>query len=174
MVRLIILAAATIFLLIVTIVGHRGKRAWAWARFAAFELCLALVLINAPFWFKNPFSPLQLLSWLILAAAIFLVLRGVLLLQFRGAPEGHFERTTTLVTTGTYSYLRHPMYASLFYLAWGAFLKNMTGPALLLALAATAAAYFTARIEEKDSLVKFGEEYRDYMKRTKVFIPYVL
>ena len=65
------------------------------------------------------------------------------------------------------------MYASLFFISWGAFLKDMSLLTCLIVLASTAAALATARIEEKDCLVKFGEEYRAYMNRTKRFIPFV-
>lgn len=173
MVRIIILIAATIFLLAVTLVAHKARRPWAWARFLTFELCVILILLNAPVWFHNPFSPLQLISWLLLAISIFLALAGFILLQSRGKPDGHFERTTRLVATGTYKYIRHPMYASLFFISWGAFLKDMTLLTVLIVLASTAAALATARIEEKDCLIKFGEEYRAYMEKTKRFIPFV-
>ena len=47
----------------------------------------------------------------------------------------------------------------------------MTGPTFALALAATLAAFLTARVEEKDCLAKFGEDYQEYMSPSKMFIP---
>ena len=35
-----------------------------------------------------------------------------------------FENTVKLVEVGLYRFIRHPMYASLLLLAWGAFLKH--------------------------------------------------
>jgi protein-S-isoprenylcysteine O-methyltransferase Ste14 len=35
------------------------------------------------------------------------------------------------------------------------------------------AIYFTGRIEEKEMIVKFGDQYIDYMKDTKMFIPFL-
>jgi protein-S-isoprenylcysteine O-methyltransferase Ste14 len=32
----------------------------------------------------------------------------------------------------------------------------------------------TARVEEAENLRFFGEEYQEYMKRTKMFVPYLL
>lgn len=173
MVRMLILLLVTVFLLVTTIVAHREKQTWAWARFFAFELCIALILLNAPQWFHNPFSPVQLLSWVFLAASIFLVLQGFILLKQRGQPDGHFERTTTLVTTGVYQYIRHPMYASLFYLTLGAWLKDVNLISVLVAVASCVAAAATANIEERDCLRKFGNEYREYMEKTKRFVPFV-
>ena len=33
------------------------------------------------------------------------------------------------------------------------------------------ALYLTARVEEREMIRKFGQEYADYMKKTKMFIP---
>jgi len=31
----------------------------------------------------------------------------------------------------------------------------------------------TARIEEKENIVYFGEPYREYMRATKMFLPFI-
>ncbi len=41
------------------------------------------------------------------------------------------------------------------------------------AVVATAFLYATARADEAECLVKFGEEYTGYMKKTKMFIPFI-
>jgi len=84
-----------------------------------------------------------------------------------------FEKTTALVTTGIYRYIRHPMYASLFYLAWGAFFKSPALWAGALVLTATLFLHLTARCEEAEDIAYFGVPYRDYMTKTKRFIPFV-
>lgn len=35
-----------------------------------------------------------------------------------------FEKTSTLVQTGIYIYIRHPLYSSLILLTWGILLRN--------------------------------------------------
>ena len=103
------------------------RRAHGFYRYFAFESILALVLLNAPQWFKNPFSPQQLVSWLFLLISIFLVVHGVHLLRVIGKPNQNrsdvellaFEKTSSLVTVGAYKYIRHPLYSSLLFLAWG-------------------------------------------------------
>jgi protein-S-isoprenylcysteine O-methyltransferase Ste14 len=37
----------------------------------------------------------------------------------------------------------------------------------------TAAVYLTARTEEAENLAKFGQIYRDYMLKTRRFIPFL-
>ena len=169
----IIFGLATLVLLVFTSVGQKKKRIWTWARFLLFELNVALILLNLKYWFADPLSPRQIISWIFLAASLFLVLHGVRLLIAQGKPEGDFEQTTELVTSGVYRFIRHPMYGSLFYLTVGAVLKNMTPLVLALGLLSIASALATARIEERDSLKKFGPAYKEYMKGTRMFVPYV-
>lgn len=85
-----------------------------------------------------------------------------------------WENTEKLVTTGIYCYVRHPMYSSLLFLAWGALLKSVTVSTVVLAGVATLALIATAKSEEKENLSRFGEEYRIYMRRTRLFVPFVL
>jgi protein-S-isoprenylcysteine O-methyltransferase Ste14 len=78
------------------------------------------------------------------------------------------------VETGAYRYIRHPLYSSLLGLAWGVFLKWPSLSGVALALVATAALITTAKVEEGENLAKFGPVYHDYMRRTKMFVPFLL
>ena len=90
-----------------------------------------------------------------------------------GRPEGGIERTTTLVTTGVYRYIRHPLYASLLYGALGVFLKHPSITAGALTLVTGIFTFLTAWVEEREMLSKFGADYATYMKRTTRFLPFV-
>jgi protein-S-isoprenylcysteine O-methyltransferase Ste14 len=150
-------------------------------RFLAWEAILALALLNVDGWFHEPFSWHQLISWLLLIVSLFLVIYGVLLLRYIGRPSSQrddpplfvFEKTTNLVTVGVYRYIRHPMYSSLLFLAWGIFFKAPSWVGGLLALASTLFLVTAARIEEAENMGFFGEGYREYMRRTKMFIPFL-
>jgi protein-S-isoprenylcysteine O-methyltransferase Ste14 len=151
-------------------------------RFFAFEAILALVVLNAPYWFVQPFGGVQLISWLLLVASAVLVAWGVILLRrfgssrpaAEGAPEFKWENTANLVTSGVYRYIRHPMYSSLLFLTWGALLKAVSVTTLALGVIATIALAATAKVEEKENVTRFGQEYRDYMTRTRRFVPFVI
>lgn len=151
-------------------------------RFIAFEAILALVVLNAQHWFVRPFGLHQLISWLMLIVSVVLVVWGVVLLRrygrfhpaAKGAPGFEWENTESLVTIGVYGYIRHPMYASLLFLTWGALLKSVAISTVVLAGAATLAIAVTAKVEEAQNVARFGSEYRDYMRRTKRFIPFVI
>jgi protein-S-isoprenylcysteine O-methyltransferase Ste14 len=158
-----------------------APRSHGFYRFFAWEAILALVLLNLNDWFKQPLSWHQLLSWLFLCISAYLVIDAVLRLRQMGkqdanraeAPMLEFEKTTHLVTSGVYRYIRHPMYSSLLFLAWGVFFKQPGLVGVILAGAVSAFLVITARIEEVEDMRYFGEEYRGYMKKTWRFIPYV-
>jgi protein-S-isoprenylcysteine O-methyltransferase Ste14 len=142
-------------------------------RFFGWEMTLFLVVINLPVWFKDPLSPFQVASWLLLLACILLAGFGFLQLSHFGKARGSFENTTRLVEEGLYKFIRHPLYSSLIVGSWGVALKNPDLLSLVAAAAATVFYNLTARVEEEEMLAKFGAVYRDYMKRTKRFIPFV-
>jgi protein-S-isoprenylcysteine O-methyltransferase Ste14 len=156
-------------------------RSHGFYRFFAWEAILALALLNIDVWFRNPLSWHQLISWPLLVISGVLVIVGVRLLKRIGQPDAQrddvpmvaFEKTTTLVTVGAYRYIRHPLYSSLLFLAWGTFFKAPSWWGGLLVMAATLFLVTTARVEEAENVRFFGEEYNDYMKQTKMFIPFL-
>jgi protein-S-isoprenylcysteine O-methyltransferase Ste14 len=151
-------------------------------RFFAWELMLGLIAINLEAWFVDPLSWHQIIAWILLFCAFIPLIMGVQALRARGKPtsdrEGEpqlmaFEKTTSLVTTGIYHFIRHPLYSSLLLLAWGTFFKLPSFLAGALALAASVCLYLTARADEGECIRFFGESYREYMKKTKRFIPFI-
>ncbi|HVN48587.1 MAG TPA: isoprenylcysteine carboxylmethyltransferase family protein [Bacteroidota bacterium] len=150
-------------------------------RFFAAEAIIALVLSNVDVWFTDPLSLRQIASWLLLFGS--LVVMGIGFLRIRHASKPgerrsdatllEFEKTTSLVTTGIYTYLRHPMYTSLLYVAWGVFLKEITASTVCLVIAATWFLNETAKADEAECIQYFGEAYKQYMTRTKRFIPFI-
>jgi protein-S-isoprenylcysteine O-methyltransferase Ste14 len=143
-------------------------------RFFAFESILSLLILNAKPWFVNPFSLLQVLSWVLLIASIIYAAWSLSLFLRLGEPRDKFEDTTKIVTTGIYRYIRHPMYASLMFLGTGAFLKSVTPATIVLAVINIIALYLTCRIEEKEMFKRFGDEYNRFMRQTKMFIPFLI
>jgi protein-S-isoprenylcysteine O-methyltransferase Ste14 len=142
-------------------------------RFFGWEVILGMLALNLRGWFVKPFAWYQLISWILLIVSLFQITYGVFLLRNIGKPIDALEATTQLVTNGIYRFIRHPLYASLLFLAWGIYFKS---PSLLdscLVVVASAFLFATARADEGECLVKFGEEYAAYMKKTKMFIPLI-
>jgi protein-S-isoprenylcysteine O-methyltransferase Ste14 len=108
-----------------------------------------------------------------------LIIYGVWTLRVIGKPDASrdgeallgIEKTTTLVTSGIYRYIRHPFYSSLLFLAWGICLKGLNLPGLILGIAVSICLVFTTIIEERENIIFFGPAYQEYMKNTKRFVP---
>ena len=160
----------------------RSPRSHGFYRFFAWEAILALILLNAEFWFRDPFSLHQLISWIFLIVSAFLVVHAVHLLRNLGKPNAQrsdgeatigFEKTTQLVSVGAYKYIRHPMYSSLLFLTWGVLFKDLSWLSVILALPATVFLVATAKAEEAENLRFFGTTYQTYIKQTRMFIPFI-
>ena len=170
----VIIAGTILIIFFSWFLSIKYKRYHGIVRFFAFESVFILVLLNIKVWFANPFSFLQLASWILLILSIYVVITGYLLLKKEGKPDSNFENTSLLVKSGIYGYIRHPLYLSIFLLGTGIMLKDPAPLQLILAVINLIAVYFTARIEEHEMIVKFGDEYKSYMKDTKMFIPFIL
>jgi protein-S-isoprenylcysteine O-methyltransferase Ste14 len=151
----------------------KHKRYHGIARFFSFESIFMLVLLNYKIWFMKPFSFLQVLSWMILILSIYFAVAGFFLLKKIGKPDANFENTSVLVKEGLYKYIRHPLYLSLLLVGTGVMLKDPGILQLILGVVNLAAICLTARIEEKEMIARFGKEYQQYMKETKMFVPYI-
>lgn len=65
------------------------------------------------------------------------------------------------------------LYSSLIFLTWGIFFKNLTLELFIITLLSMVMLYITAIFDEKECIVYFGDKYKEYMKRSKMFIPYI-
>lgn len=180
-VRFIIFLAITTFFTVVSRRSLRNPQSHGFYRFFAFEGIAVLVLYNHPLWFTEPFSFRQCLSWFLLIMSIVLVVQGVDSLKRIGghnhrscSPENlSFENTKNLVQHGLYSYIRHPMYTSLLLLAWGAFLKRIDCVTIMTVVVVSMTVFFTAKVEERENIDFFGEDYRIYCSHSKMFLPFI-
>ena len=174
MIKTIIFVIGSIGIVWISIQSLRQPGSHGFYRFFAWEIILGLFMINLRNWSVNPFAWYQIISWILLIVCIIPIVYGVFLLRTVGKPTDQLEATTHLVTKGIYQSIRHPLYASLIYLAWGIFFKSPSLLGICLACVSTGFLYATARADESECLVKFGGEYAEYMKKTKMFIPFVL
>jgi len=174
MVRLTILILLSIGLVIWSWKSLWNRQVHGFYRFFTFESLLALILVNAKSWFTDPFSVVQIISWILLLGSIAMAIQGFYLLHKIGRPTQGIEDTTILVRTGVYKYIRHPLYSSLILLGWGAFLKEISILSTVLAVLATILSVAMAMVEEKENLKRFGKEYVSYMKSTKRFLPFLI
>lgn len=179
--KIVFFVAGSLPLVLISRASLKEPGSHGFFRFFAWETILALVMLNLDLWFVEPFSWNQIVSWLLLLISIYLVYQGVRMLRERGQAEKQragtalfeFEKTTRLVTTGIYHFIRHPLYSSLLFLAWGAFLKEISLFSSVLVILATIFLFLTARADEAECIRYFGSEYLEYRKHTKRFIPFL-
>jgi protein-S-isoprenylcysteine O-methyltransferase Ste14 len=179
--EIVIFVLGTIALMTISRRALLHPRSHGFYRFFAWEILWIMFLLNAGGWFSDPLAWYQLVSWILLIASLVLVILGIRLLHDIGRQDSGrsdpsllgMEKTSRLVTVGLYRYIRHPLYSSLLFLAWGMFFKSPSwldaGLALLCTLFLTA----TARVEEQENIDYFGDDYAAYMKHSKMFIPYL-
>jgi protein-S-isoprenylcysteine O-methyltransferase Ste14 len=77
----------------------------------------------------------------------------------------------SLVTIGPYKRIRHPLYAAMF--TWAISLALVTANWIFVAVTVATIAGTMARVpkEEQMMLDAFGEEYKEYMRRTGRYFP---
>jgi protein-S-isoprenylcysteine O-methyltransferase Ste14 len=180
--KAIIFALASAGLIYISRNSLRSPRSHGFHRFFAWECILALFLLNVNFWFYQPLAWNQIIAWTLLMVSFIPLGYGIHFLRTRGKPvenrEGDpsllaFEKTTSLVTSGIYKYIRHPLYSSLLLLTWGIFFKQFSVAGIVLAITATVFLIFTAKADEAECIQFFGAAYNNYMKTTKMFLPYI-
>ncbi|HBV87336.1 isoprenylcysteine carboxylmethyltransferase family protein [Desulfosporosinus sp.] len=104
--------------------------------------------------------------------ALFLILNG-----WYNIHKKYWSKETgtgSLVKTGVYRYIRHPQYTGLLLLSFGMMAEWATLPMLLLYPVMITMYLRLAKKEEKDMLFEFGNQYREYMRTTKRFIPFII
>ena len=151
-------------------------------RFVVWECILWLSIQNYRYLIVEKFDLQQLISSALMIASLVFVLSAVFIMRKKGSVSKQrrdrtlfdFEKTTVLIESGIFKHVRHPMYSSLLFLAWGILLRNIEVTLLIVALIATCSCFFTAFMEEKENIEYFGDRYRHYRLKTKMFIPCVI
>ena len=181
-IRVVIFVIGTALIIFISRKSLTNLKVHGFYRFFVFEFTLVLVLLNISHWFDYPFTFQQLFGWLLLFISILLLVQSLYFFKKVGSKKRidkdtanfEFENTASLIREGIYKYIRHPMYGSLLFLALGVMLKDITPLSALLCVVVIIFLVLTAKIEEKENLKFFGSEYEDYMKKTKMYIPYIL
>ena len=90
------------------------------------------------------------------------------------SPLLEIRKEHKLITQGPYKYIRHPMYTVMWIdvICHGLITSNwIVG---IVAILTWSILYFIRLPEEEKMMIdEFGQEYKDYMKRTKKIVPWV-
>lgn len=182
MLELFSFVAGTIALAYISRASLRHPGSHGFYRFFAWELMLVLIVLNMDGWYVSPPTLDQDICSVLMGLSLLLFVISYLSLRRFGQQDARrndiplleFEKTTSLVTQGIYRHIRHPMYSSLLCLDWGLFFKRMSWLNGGLAIVATLFLVVAALAEERENIGFFGSQYRDFMARTKRFIPFLV
>jgi protein-S-isoprenylcysteine O-methyltransferase Ste14 len=181
MIEYICFGALSVPLILISRRSLLNPKSHGFYRFFSWECILLLLIVNYKYWFVNPLGTAQIFSWIFLIYSLILLIPGITLMKKIGKPatdrQDHtlhkFEKTTELIETGIFKYVRHPLYGSLLFLTWGICLKNSVLSLIVISILSSIFLFVTAKIEERENIGFFGERYIDYIKRSKMFVPYL-
>jgi protein-S-isoprenylcysteine O-methyltransferase Ste14 len=126
-------------------------------------------LINERFYAVSP--ALQWLGVILCACGIGFAIWARFYLGTNWGMPMTLKQDPELVTSGPYHYVRHPIYSGMILAMLGTTLVTIWWviPFIFFLV------YFvySAKAEEKIMLEEFGDRYADYMKRSKMLIPFV-
>jgi protein-S-isoprenylcysteine O-methyltransferase Ste14 len=156
--------------------GRRESGVLALAFLGLFVVPAVYALTGYPSSLDRPFIPA--IAWFGLAtvcAALWLFRRSHVDLGRNWSISLEVREQHALVKAGVYRLIRHPMYSSFFLLAlaqmlllsnWLAGASGLLGVGILYA--------FRVRQEERMMFEYFGNDYLDYMTKTKRLIPWII
>ena len=84
--------------------------------------------------------------------------------------SGSRAASTPFAVRGPYQWVRHPLYFFTLVLIWS--IPDMTLDRLLFNVLFTGWIVVGTRLEERDLVAEFGEQYRAYQRRVPMLIPY--
>lgn len=143
-------------------------------RFFGYETALLLGVLNMEYWTRDNHLAVKIAGLALVFLGAGLLPQGIYLLHRFGAGESGIDDTTRLVISGIYRVIRHPIYGGVQFVGWGMFLQDVSLLSVALVMAMSVFLYAAARFEEQAVLSQFGDDYAAYMKRSKMFIPFVL
>lgn len=77
----------------------------------------------------------------------------------------------SLVTTGPFEYVRHPMYVGIYTMLFGVGIVFFSKSWFMIMMVFIPVWYSNCKIEEKQMTEFHGEKYLNYKKRTGMFFP---
>lgn len=157
-------------------VEREGKVSFA-ARFVGFFAILGFLVLHAlnPPWMRALEFPLP--PWLRWAGFVLGLVSLVgwtwtqVELGKHWSAQLQLRAEHHLVTSGPYSRVRHPLYTSM--LGWAVGLALVTANWVFVFMVALTVAMMVSRTPKEEQMMidEFGDEYRDYMRRTGRFFP---
>ena len=158
--------------------GHLKKYSLQWFARCILTTLYFLLPLQLMGFSIFPFSaqtPGQLLGLLLALFGFFLSVwaRKALGVNWAHAAEYQVKKKQELITRGIYHYVRHPIYTGIACMLIGSELVAKSWLWFFLMPLLFVGAYLQGKREEKLLVSHFGDEYKNYMKRSKMLVPFV-
>jgi protein-S-isoprenylcysteine O-methyltransferase Ste14 len=158
--------------------GAKRKRMDRWSGLAVIIGIFASVIIALTF---SQAAIATLPEWTFYLG-ITLMISGIVLRQWSIALLGRFfsvlvsvQDGQTIIRKGPYRFVRHPSYTGLLLIMTGIGFGVQSWEAVIILILIFGIVFgYRIYIEEKALVAQFGPEYTEYMKSTKMLIPFVL
>ena len=169
----------------VTLLPERGGRKWPlWTQVAMIILGLALCI---PFFYYGWIPLFQVSSNVALTLGMIglvLYLAGLIFVLWARRTLGKYWGISTslqvkllddhqLIQSGPYAFVRHPMYFGWWAAMFGLILLYPVWAVVLFFIFSLISFTGRARREESALEERFGKEWTEYKKRTKILIPFI-
>lgn len=105
-------------------------------------------------------------GWLTLTVGLVLIVVPILALRGKGKPEqgADFTRTTTVVDSGIYAVVRHPLYLGWLLMYVAVILFSQHWLIVVIGTLGIGCMYLISKQEDHDLIEKFGGAYERYME----------
>ena len=107
--------------------------------------------------------PLRITGFILYVPAIFFLVSAFINLRRKGKPKDAWEQTTTMVDSGIFRIVRHPLYLGTAIWAVGLMLVFQSIQSITLGTVAFFCCFMASRKEDQFNVDKFGIEYKNYM-----------
>ena len=129
----------------------------------------SLIVLGLTVWKGDQIVPVAYLGLVLYVPAAALVASSFITLKHKGKPESGWEPTTTLIDSGVYRIVRHPLYLGAAIFTVGMMLIIQSIPSTVLGLVAIFCFWMVSWREDRFNIEKFGDGYKEYMKRVPMW-----
>ncbi len=133
-------------------------------------ICLTLLVFHLFGWFQKPsniflLKILDSMGGILYILAIIIAVISLATLKLKGNPEAGIENTTIFIEKGIFKIIRHPLYLGLSVWSMAFIFIMQSVYSTLLGIMAVFCFWAAGKKEDEFNLKKFGDSYKEYMKK---------
>ena len=134
------------------------------------SICLTLLIFGLFDWYQKAISQvLQVIGVVLICITIALALITFVTFKSKGKPKKGIEETTVFIEGTIFSVVRHPLYLGFALWGIGQILAIQSIISAALGVIAVFCSWMASKKEDEFNLKKFGDDYRQYMKKVPMW-----